>query len=217
MDRPLLARILRKSSSSFRRYLLALRESLARPQEIRAATWAHLWWPEKPDGLRAALLAGQAVLVLDDFKARRRRADANIPRLIPVSPRLGRLLWRLFCRGAGDSGHIFLNHHGRPWTNNAVRCRMRWIRKTLRLARDHRGENIVCYSLRHTGATWAAAAGLRDRLLADVMGHSTTRTTARYQHLQIEDLQAALRIMRARIRQTKQGGFRPTLERPDAS
>ena len=56
-------------------------------------------------------------------------------------------------------------------------------------------ESIVTYSVRHSLATIAAAAGIRDRVLADIMGHTDTRTTARYLHLQVEHLRRAMEIL----------------------
>lgn len=70
---------------------------------------------------------------------------------------------------------------------------MRRIRLALAMQRDARGENFVPYTLRHTFATLATAAGIRDRLLADALGHTETATTARYQHLSVEHVRAALR------------------------
>jgi integrase len=184
------------SRANFRHFLLALRETLARPQEIRSVKWEELWWPGRGQDLQQALRAGVAVFVLHEYKARKRRADPNKPRVIPVSPRLGRLLVRL-ARGADKlQGPVFQNSVGRPWTNNAVRCRMRWLRKKMGLQRDPRGENIVAYTFRHTTATWAAAAGVRDRILAEILGHTSTRTTARYQHLEVQHLQDALESIR---------------------
>lgn len=198
LDRATLAKICRRSTRPFRRYLLALRETIARPQEVRAFTWENLQFPDKPRQMEAALTSGNAVFVLEEYKGRRRRSDPTVDRVIPVSPRLGRLLWRLYCLNPQATGPIFINSQGRAWTNNAVRCRIRWIRRKLGIVRDHRGETVCAYTIRHTMATAAAAAGIRDRLLADIMGHTSTRTTARYQHLQVGHLQEALKKLRRR-------------------
>lgn len=211
LDRGVMLRMFRKTSPAFRRYLIALRETLARPQEIRAAKWENLWWPDKPHGMAQALQLGRAAFILEDFKGRRRRADPRARRVIPISPRLGRLIFRISCTQQPGGVHIFVNDRGRPWTNNAVRMRFRWLRKTLPLPRDHRGENVVAYSIRHTTATWAAAAGVRDRILAEVMGHTSTRTTARYQHLELAHLQQALAAVWAPGVGKKQGGSIPAL------
>lgn len=198
LPRANLAQLFRKSTRPFRNFLFAMRESLCRPSEIRRLAWEFLFWPGKPKGLQQALEEGQALFVFDEFKGRKRRSDTQAPRVVPVSARLGRLLWRLSQGGQEMAGEVFRNSEGNPWTNNAVRLRMKWLRKKLNLSRDHRGENVVAYTIRHTMATEAAAAGVRDRILAELMGHTTTRTTARYQHLQVEHLQAAMKSLRRR-------------------
>ena len=65
-------------------------------------------------------------------------------------------------------------------------------------------EKAVAYTIRHTGATEATRRGIRDRTLADILGQSDTRTTARYQHLGDEDLVVAMEV-----------AVRPRRRRPD--
>jgi integrase/recombinase XerC len=195
LDRRTEVMLRRGSSPAFRHLLLCLGETIGRPQEARTLQWENVWWAGKPIGTTEALAAGDGVFQLHDYKSRRRRSDPNKTRSVPITPRLGRLLARL-CRGKKElTGPIFLNSRGRPWSSNAIRLRVRWLRKKLKLHKDENGENVVAYTMRHTHATWAAAAGVRDRLLAELMGHTTTRTTARYQHLQVEHLQAAMRLL----------------------
>ena len=169
-------RALRRANRCFRDFLLAMRESIARPQEIRELRWTEL--VQLPSGM---LYACQA-----EFKGRRRRTNPNATRIIPISPRLQRLLERLRRRRSAPEGHIFLNTRGLPWTGNAVRIAMATLRIGAKL--EAGGERVVCYTWRHTAATAATIRGLPDRVLADLMGHTTTRTTARYQHLKAEDL-----------------------------
>lgn len=173
-------------------FLRVLFKTGARPGELRAATWADLYPKVSDKKLRAALSAGRGMIVLRDYKSRKRRRLPNEPRVILLSPRAGRIVGELL--GDGPSAHerIFTTAAGRPWTANALRCRMRRLRHALSIERDGRGENIVPYTLRHTFATLATAAGIRDRLLADALGHTETATTARYQHLQVEHVRAAL-------------------------
>lgn len=170
------ARLLRGAGRAFRDFMLAMLETLARPQEVRALRW---------DQLRDGAFA------LGEFKGKGRRRDGLRLRLIPVSARLARLLGRLARRpGFDPAGPVLLNDDGRPWTANAVRCRMRRLRR--RAGLDGGGERVVAYTLRHTAATLATANGVGDRLLAELMGHASTRTTARYQHLQAGHLKAAI-------------------------
>jgi integrase/recombinase XerD len=74
---------------------------------------------------------------------------------------------------------------------------MRRLRRRIDLADD-----VVPYTLRHTAATRATVAGVRDKLLAELLGHTSTRTTARYQHPNVEDLCAAAERATARARRT---------------
>lgn len=188
--------IARGAGRCFRNFLLAMRESIARPQEIRALCWEHLHAQGEGQSLLNAAREGQACFVLAEYKARKRRKDPTRPRIILVSPRLGRLLTRLATQTEILQGPVFLNSKGQAWTANAVRLRMRTLRRQLQLPADARGENIVAYTVRHTQATAAAAAGVRDRILAELMGHTSTRTTARYQHLDIEHLRTAFQSLR---------------------
>lgn len=132
------------------------------------------------------------MFVLTDFKAKSLRKDGEEERRILVDDRLHRLLIRLARRHRpAPDDFIFCNSHGKPWTANAVRCRMRRLRKAVGLIEDDRGEKVVAYTLRHSGATRATINGVRDRILADLLGHTTTHTTRRYQHVGTEHLRTA--------------------------
>lgn len=181
-------RIVRRADRRFRLVAIALRESIARPQEVRSLAWDHLYRRGGEKWNAAELLAGNCFFVIDDAKGFDRRADPDALRVIPVSPRLGRLLWRLWIRGADPKLPIFLNRAKRPWTGNAVRCQMRKLRALVGIVRDRRGENVVAYTFRHTGATQAVLKGIRGRMLSEWMGHSSERTTHRYVHLNPADL-----------------------------
>lgn len=186
------AKIFRASRADLRALLFAYAETFSRPGELRAACFEDLKTIGDRVELGAALGEGRAVIVLHEFKDRSRRKDATSVRVILLSPRVGRLIRRLLKRTPSRRGPIFRTAAGKAWTANALRCRLRRLRRSLGLKRDKRGENIVPYTFRHTGATAAAAAGIRDRLLADVLGHTETKTTARYQHLAIEHLREAM-------------------------
>lgn len=187
------AKILRATTPDLRRLLLAYRETYARPQELRLATWEDIQGDDPTKTVRQALEECRAAIVLYEFKDGAKRIDQERPRVILLSPRVCRLLVRLYDRAVNRSGPIFRTARGRAWTSNALRCRFRRLRSRLSLRRDKRGEQIVPYTFRHSGATNAAAKGVRDRLLADVLGHIETKTTARYCHLQLEHLRAAMR------------------------
>ncbi len=192
------AKLFRAATRPFRSFLLALRETIARPQEVRELRLDHIQTATASAGLLVALRAGQAAFYLSDFKGLKRRKDTSGTRIIPITPRLGRYLARRIEREGMFPGVIYANSKGLPWTRHALRLRMAHVRKKVGLGPDQRGERVVCYSLRHTQATEACSLGIRDRILADLMGHSGTRMTARYQHLQPEHLMNAMQELHRR-------------------
>jgi integrase len=196
---------LRAASPAARLFLLALRETMARPQEIRAADLDDLRSEDPDVELDDALAGGQALIVLRDYKDRKRRKQSNKPRVILVSRRLGRAILRARRRPSPATGRLFVNTVGRPWTNNAVRCMLRRIRRRIDVAPDKFGENVVAYTFRHSGATYAASKGIVDRVLAEVLGHTETRTTSRYQHLQVSHLREAMSRLEPAAKRRKVG------------
>ena len=172
-----LVKLLRVCRRPLRDLLMTLRLTMARPQEVRQLRWSYY-----REDLSAFLLS--------DFKAKARRKDSAMWRVLLVCPRLQRLLKRLRRQAPAGDGFVFLMQCGRPWTANALRLAVR--RAARRAGLDVAGqEHVVAYTLRHTAATHATRNGVADRRLADLLGHTSTKTTARYQHLQLEDLAQA--------------------------
>lgn len=182
-----LAQLLRGARSDFRRFLIGSRESAARPQELRLLRWEWLRWDGPLAQLKAHLLAGGAYFFLAEFKARARRADPTAGRVIPITPRLGRLLWRVLA-GRPLVGVVFLTASGQEWSRNSLRLRMRRLRERTGLAGADQGEKICCYTLRHSTATQLAADGMQANVLQQLLGHANVKTTARYIHLQRHQL-----------------------------
>ena len=200
-----MARFLRRSRPAGRRFLLAMRETYARPQEIRGLLWTDLASEVPGMPIDDALAAGKALAVLREYKDRRRRKDSSRPRVLLISRRLGRLILRLKRDQPAGTEHVFLNTHDLPWSKNAVRCLLRRLRRLLGYQTDRWGQNVVAYTFRHSCATHAASRGVTDRLLADILGHVETRTTARYQHLNVGHLRAAMEAAAKRRRNPEQG------------
>ena len=146
------ARLLRAANRHFRHFLLTMRHTLARPQEVRALRWQSLVYEPSP------------MFLLKDFKAKRRCKDRKTAiRIIPLDDRMVRLLNRLARRRKPfPNDFVSLNGEGEPWTANAVRCRMMRLRKKVGLGPDDNGEQVVAYTMRHTSATRACARGVRD-------------------------------------------------------
>lgn len=174
--------LLEGTDKHFRPFLLCMLYTIARPQEVRSLQWKHL------------VLVPVPMFVLTDFKAKKRRKDRKTAvRRIMLDQTMVTLLERLAeQRKPSPEDFIFLNRHRKPWTANAVRCRMRRLREKLGLEADDHGEKVVAYTLRHTAATRACTSGVPDRVLADLMGHTSTSTTARYQHPQLNHLAEAI-------------------------
>lgn len=185
--------LMKKSDRTFRVVLLALRESIVRPQEVRALRWELIRWEGDHNGALAAIAAGDAYFELWEYKSRTQRLDPDTPRIILINGRFARLLLRLAKRCPELRGEVFTNRRRKAWTSNAVRLRMRRLCNRANVAADGRGERVVAYSFRHTAATERTAAGMPDRILAEMMGHTSTRTTARYQHLSRKHVRDAMK------------------------
>lgn len=190
----------RGAEFKFRAFLLALTETAARPQEIRIARWDQLRDAGGMAAVSSAIANPGGWLELSDFKARTRRSNPNSVRVLFLTDRMRRLLGRLLRRAKDKTGEIFLNRDGGLWNRNSLRCRMRRLRAKLGMVADGTGENIVLYSLRHSAATELAAAGIGEHALADVLGHTSTRTTQRYVHLQRDTLRRVFHESRCKAR-----------------
>lgn len=182
--------IRRRCSPALRAALVALEETAMRPQELRALTWQCLFGPGGPARIRAALGDGRHWFQLEEYKGRNRRADGSRPRVIVITPRLGRLLERLARSDPPPTDHVFNSPSGRPWTANALRCAFRRLRSRLAQAGRVDSVGIVPYTYRHTRASALARDGVNAMLLKEWMGHSRVETTARYCHFALQEVSA---------------------------
>ena len=189
-------RLCRASAADFRRFLFAMRESLARPQEVRDMRMSEINSTDETLPLTRALVEGRCYFLKEKYKSQERRADPDEPRIIPISRRLGRLIDRQMKKRTVGCDVIFRSGRNKSFTKEAIRLRLARARRRLGWNADHRGEQLVAYSIRHTGGTAYTVAGVRDKMLAQIMGHSNTRTTARYQHPQPADVLNAIEGMR---------------------
>ena len=103
-------RLLRAATPAFRAFLIGMRQTIARPQEVRGLLWSQ----------QVVVGEGQSAFVLKKFKGKKRRKDGLKVRIIPVDPRLARLLVRLRRRRLGKplwiagADQVFLNARGAP-------------------------------------------------------------------------------------------------------
>lgn len=185
-------RILRRSARPFRDLLVGLTESIARPGELRGVKWGDLRTSASPTFMVQDLVEGRAFFWIQKFKSQKLRKDKSAARVIPVSPRFGRLLARRWRHGRSLDSFVFSNRLRVQWTANAVRCRFRRLRVRGDFTADTNGEQIVAYTLRHSAATEAVQAGLSIFELAALMGHADVRMTQRYVHLAPDQLLDAM-------------------------
>lgn len=75
-------------------------------------------------------------------------------------------------------GPLFRNAHGRPWTKDAIKCRLNRISEKV-------GFRVIAYGARHSWATQALSEGGVDPIsVAHLMGHRDTTMVSRvYSHL----------------------------------
>lgn len=172
----------RLAKMDLRAYLLAIEETGARPGEMRKATMANLRTVDDSEPSDENLSAGRCYFRFDEFKSRTLRKNQKTIRVIPISPRLGRLIVRIRNSVTCEGGPIFATSGRRPWSNDKVQRRVRRLRLRVgrRLKIDPKG--IVCYTYRHSLATTLAVHGVTGRLLAEILGHTTERMLARYVH-----------------------------------
>ena len=167
----------RAAAPAFRLFLFALRQTGARPSEVRELTW------DQVHDDRWVLSKHKTV-----DKTRK-------PRVIHLTPVMRRLMG--FLRRKSKSNYVFVNCHGKKWTTNAVRLQMQRLRKKLGLR-----DNLCAYEIRHAFGTYGIVNGVDIATLAELMGHRDTTMISRvYGHLadQTDHLAAAV-VKAARVR-----------------
>src|SRR5262249_3356953 len=138
--------LLRHSNPRFRRVLLFLRLTGARPGELCRLAW------EDVD-------LDKSVAVLHNHKTKRKTGKPRVVYPAPVTVALLRYERRLW----GQKGPVFRTKNGRPWTVQILRAMFVRVTERAGIGPDHQGEVLVPYSLRHTFASSAWSAGVTDR------------------------------------------------------
>jgi integrase len=137
--------------NAFANYFQALAMTGCRPGEIAKVT-------------AADCQLDQGVWVLPEHKTAKKTGR---PRTVYLTPEMLELTRKLVLKY--PQGLIFRNYRGKPWSQNAIRCRFRRLRE---LHQELKG--VVAYSLRHTFATDALERGVPDADVAALLGHSGT-------------------------------------------
>lgn len=187
LERVHVVKLLRAARPDLRRYLLALRETAARPQELNTAAWDQLRSGGSCSDLGQHLAGGGAFLCQQEFKGRARSGAPHRRRIIPLTPRLGRSLLRLG-PPLSRRGLIFVTKTGLSWDRQKLRLRMRRLIERAGLPRVIDGERICCYLFRHYRATQLAAEGMQAHVLKELLGHTDIGMTQRYIHLSEKQL-----------------------------
>jgi integrase len=174
-------KMLRGSGLPFRRLLLALRLTGARPCELRELRWREVHLDVRLGVCKEA----SGFIILPEHKTVTRQKHPR-PRIIPLPAPVRKLLQHLARGPHGADDHVFLNGDGRPWTRTALHSQMRRLRRRVGLG-EKGGEAIVLYSNRHSFAT-SHVGRVTDIELADLLGHTDIATTRKYTHISLERL-----------------------------
>lgn len=156
------AKLLAEASAEFLDLLTVSIETGCRPQEVRLIEARHV-------------VNGVVVMPATEHKTGAKTGSA---RTIFLTSAARSVIDRLCA--AVPSGPLFRNSVGKPWTSNAIRCRMR----RLRAKHDVLPKDLCLYHLRHTYATQALVNGVNPEELRILLGHSSTKMIAEhYSHL----------------------------------
>jgi site-specific recombinase XerD len=158
--------ILRNSSPIFRRIMVALKFTGARPDELGRTEWIHL---------------DQGCIVHPKHKTAK---STDKTRVIVLNANMLKLIdW--IGRNCPHQRYVFVNQRGRRWTKNSIYCRLADLRE-----KGHIREKTVSYGLRH-GWISAAVQVIDLPTVAELAGHANIQTTMRYVHLKSDHLRAS--------------------------
>lgn len=152
--------IYRTSGRRLRECLYFIKLTGVRPKELRDLTW--------PD---VDAVAGVARLSRHKTVKKTRKV-----RVIPLTPPAVALLRHLAARD-GAEGPVFKTIRGEPWARNSLAQKLKRLR-----ARVGVPDEATLYGLRHRFGTRAILNGIDLKILADLLGHTTTRTAEHYVH-----------------------------------
>jgi integrase len=154
--------MLRHTSAIFRRVLFFLRLTGCRPCELRELEWDFI------DPVKG-------IIVWEKNKTLHKTGKSRVVRLTPVISKLLGFLLQQQLQAGLDEKFVFLNSRGGVWTKNNLVQRVDRIRERAGIP-----QSCKLYGARHLYATAAAVNGVRSLELAELMGHTSTRTLERY-------------------------------------
>jgi integrase len=159
-----LGMLLAHASPDFKDYIMFGLFTGLRPFEMRTLQQDHV----RHDG------HGVSYIFIEKNVKGAKMARTPKPRSVPLCKEAEAIIERQIMAHP-QSPLIFLNEDGTPYTRFTLRDRFRRLVKVCGL--DHR---VVPYGLRHTFASLQALGGTETTSLAQLMGHSSTRTLQRY-------------------------------------
>jgi integrase len=153
--------LLRGSDPTFRRFLVFLKFTGARPGEAASMRWGDVDFE-------------QAAVVLKEHKTAKKTGR---PRIIPLVPTVIKLLlWvRRRSPNARGEGHVFVNGRGNAFSRGWLSLKMQRLRWRLRLPM-----HVTLYGLRHRYGLMGIRNGVNLKLLSLCMGHARTQMTEHY-------------------------------------
>lgn len=158
-----------------------------RPREIREL---------RPEHVR--YLANGTVMVFIEHHKTSGSAREPLPRSVPLSADGAGIVQRQMLKHP-KSELVFLNEAGTPYSKDVLK------KKFERYSRRAKVDRLSPYALRHTFASSLAEAGLNQITLAQLMGHTTVRTTARYCSNSTEFHQSAVNKQAAILHRIREG------------
>jgi site-specific recombinase XerD len=153
--------MLNAANPPLRQFLIALRETGARPGEIAGVT-AQQFYPE------------QGVFILQEHKTEK---STGAVRVIYLTAKVVQMCQEL--SKVRPNGPLFLNTVGTPWNAQNVFAALKYL--TQRCGLNH----VIAYGLgRHSFATDALSNGVADAQVAALLGHQNTAMLHKhYSHL----------------------------------
>ncbi|MFI0741184.1 tyrosine-type recombinase/integrase [Streptomyces sp. NPDC021100] len=132
-------------------------------------------------------------------KGTKDKAARRVPLIEEVRPLVAQ---RLLVAGHDPDARLFTGPRGGRITTAVLRDATHWDEVVAELGYEH----LRRHSLRHTGLTWMADAGVPLHVLRVIAGHGSLRTTQRYLHPDLQALLAAGRSLSPWAPDARPGG-----------
>jgi integrase len=156
--------ILRSVSVEYRRVLLFLWWTGARPKELTDLQWK-------------MIDADKSIAVLPEHKTAHSRKDRE-PRILYLPEKALRMLTWMLDDQRADQEYVFLNRKGGRWDRYRLTERFFRVRAKLGIP-----TNCKLYGARHSFGTRMALAGVELKTLSVLMGHTNTLQSEHYIHM----------------------------------